>query len=504
MSIASLFAPNAYNLYSNGLNTSNLTDNITGIFNGSIVDHNGSSGLASQVLESTGAGQVQWVNPGGGGGGITTGNNNGTGDGIYQDVTGSIMNFKSLVAGSGITLVSNPDDITIESNGGSGITNGNNNGAGSGVFQNVAGNTMNFKSLVAGSGISLTNNTNDITITNSGGSGGITNGNNNGSGSGVFQNVVGSTMNFKSLVAGSGISLTNNANDITITNNGGGGTGVFPTVYVTTSNYTAPSMNTKYVTNFQSGTMIFNLPDVATNGDEIVISNISSNNGIQINPGGAPSSRNLFLLNNGTSTSAGALVNFANGIFNSTIGLYYLVTNQTNNYWIIKYMTSPYYDPTDVQWAGLHALNQLSDTNISSTQNRQALVWTGAAWQNQTLTKEIFYNAYGVPRDGQFMGYVGINTDESKTWVLCPRNLTVTQISISMNAGQTPGKFWVYTLRRNGTNTSFVCQVGNVGITQFTGSETFVAGDLMSIGITTIGTGLVTPSTNTLTISYLI
>lgn len=276
-----------------------------------------------------------------------------------------------------------------------------------------------------------------------------------------------------------------------------GTTSIFPPVYVNTSPYTAPSMNTKYITNFPSGTMLFTLPATANDGDEIEIFNISSVNGIQISPGGT----NIFLMNDNVTTTSGALVNFTSGIFNSTIIFSYLVTNAANNIWLIKDMTCPYYDPISTRYAGLHALNQLTDCVVTTPTAGQVLTWDGVAWSNQNSTGQIFYNCYGVPRNNQYLGYVGVNTDESKTWVICPSNLIVTKISVYVNVGQTPPNAWRFTLRKNGIDTSLVCDVTNIGVSTFTGLVSFLAGDLISIGISVVGS-VNTPTTTALTINY--
>jgi hypothetical protein len=50
---------------------------------------------------------------GGGGGSITAGLNLGTGAQLYKDVLGTLMRFRTLVAGSGITITTAPDELTI-------------------------------------------------------------------------------------------------------------------------------------------------------------------------------------------------------------------------------------------------------------------------------------------------------------------------------------------------------------------------------------------------------
>ena len=95
---------------------------------------------------------------------------------------------------------------------------GNNTGNGYGVFKGLSGNTLNFKTLVAGANISLSTDTNTIVISGSSGGGGgtITGGTNVGVGNGIYSGITASNLKFKSLVAGSGISLTPAANTITI------------------------------------------------------------------------------------------------------------------------------------------------------------------------------------------------------------------------------------------------------------------------------------------------
>jgi hypothetical protein len=52
---------------------------------------------------------------------LTTGANVGTGTGtIFRDKTGTTANFKTLIAGTNITITNNADDITIEASGGGG------------------------------------------------------------------------------------------------------------------------------------------------------------------------------------------------------------------------------------------------------------------------------------------------------------------------------------------------------------------------------------------------
>jgi len=59
----------------------------------------------------------QAINAGGGGGEANTGENVGTGAGLFRDKTGAQLNFKSLTAGTGVTLTPSADEIEIATSG---------------------------------------------------------------------------------------------------------------------------------------------------------------------------------------------------------------------------------------------------------------------------------------------------------------------------------------------------------------------------------------------------
>ncbi len=58
---------------------------------------------------------ANWSSPGGGGGGgsVTNAANDGAGLGWFKSLVGTVLHFKSIVAGWGILLTSNADDITV-------------------------------------------------------------------------------------------------------------------------------------------------------------------------------------------------------------------------------------------------------------------------------------------------------------------------------------------------------------------------------------------------------
>jgi hypothetical protein len=61
---------------------------------------------------------AQSASGGGGGGEANTGANVGSGAGIFRDKTGVLLNFKSLTAGTGVTLTQSADEIEIAASGG--------------------------------------------------------------------------------------------------------------------------------------------------------------------------------------------------------------------------------------------------------------------------------------------------------------------------------------------------------------------------------------------------
>lgn len=97
--------------------------------------------------------------------------NIGSGSQVFKQLSGTDQfreaEFRTLTAGSNITLVQNANDIQISASD-TGITNGINNGGGEGIFQNVSGTDMNFKTLVAGTNITLTPTADTITIASTG------------------------------------------------------------------------------------------------------------------------------------------------------------------------------------------------------------------------------------------------------------------------------------------------------------------------------------------------
>jgi hypothetical protein len=108
----------------------------------------------------------------------------------------------------------------------------------------------------AGCLIRILNNTVFVaTLTASGGGGGVTNGANVGTGLGqVFKTLVGTILNFKTIKAGTNVTITNNADDITIDVSGGGAvSSVTATPPITSSGGANPNISTSMNTNVLIG-----------------------------------------------------------------------------------------------------------------------------------------------------------------------------------------------------------------------------------------------------------
>lgn len=97
----------------------------------------------------------------------TTASNKGSGEGVFKQKTGVDLEFKSLVAGSNVTLTADADTITVATTAASNVTAGQNLGGGQGPFSQISGTTMQFKEILANSPLSIVAGANDLTISSS-------------------------------------------------------------------------------------------------------------------------------------------------------------------------------------------------------------------------------------------------------------------------------------------------------------------------------------------------
>lgn len=78
---------------------------------------------------------------------VNTASNVGTGDGVFKQKTGVDLEFKSLSAGTNITLTSSADEIQIDAAGGGESNTASNVGTGAGVFKQKTGVDLEMRSI---------------------------------------------------------------------------------------------------------------------------------------------------------------------------------------------------------------------------------------------------------------------------------------------------------------------------------------------------------------------
>lgn len=87
--------------------------------------------------------------------------NLGTGAGVFAQATSNIAEFRSLVAGTGLSVTETPTEIIIQS---TAASSGTNLGTGEAVFVQIAGQDLEFKTITAGNGISVSSTADEVEI----------------------------------------------------------------------------------------------------------------------------------------------------------------------------------------------------------------------------------------------------------------------------------------------------------------------------------------------------
>lgn len=157
---------------------------------------------------------------GGGSGEANTASNLGAGSGVFAQKSGVDLQFKSLVAGTNITLTPNATTITIDA-----AASGGSGGGFYGVIFKDGDTVLRDDTLAFHpSDFYLSQDADgkpQVNLVNSG----VITASNLGAGEGIFAQKVGNDLQFKGLVAGSNITLTPSATGITIDAAAGGGSG---------------------------------------------------------------------------------------------------------------------------------------------------------------------------------------------------------------------------------------------------------------------------------------
>jgi hypothetical protein len=164
---------------------------------------------------------------------------------LKSTVLNGLSAFRSIKAGTNTTVALVGDDIEISSSGGSGEIN-TAVGLGNGVSVVAAkiGTVLGFKNIIQGSGIAITNDAIDITISATG-SGEANTASSAGGTASLVLAKSGVNLPFKGLTAGTNITLVQNVNDVVINSTGGTSTAItvdpacpFISAFLVGSNYT--------------------------------------------------------------------------------------------------------------------------------------------------------------------------------------------------------------------------------------------------------------------------
>lgn len=206
----------------------------------------------------------------------TTATSLGAGRDVYKQKVGDTLQFRSIVAGAGITVTENANDLTIAATGGSGTGESNtasNLGSGTGLFAGKSGVDLRFKSLAAGSGISLADDGSTVTVSAPGLGASYSGANLGVSGEGVYSATVGTEHQFKKLKAGTNVSLSSDASSITINASGSGSGLVEFSSYAALRAYTGAAVTVRISNPLLAGFFYADLTDTtsADNGGTIIV-----------------------------------------------------------------------------------------------------------------------------------------------------------------------------------------------------------------------------------------
>lgn len=148
-----------------------------------------------------------------------TASNLGAGQGVYATKVGTDLQFKSLVAGTNVTIGSNATEITINAVGTGEVNTASNVGTGTGtIFDSKLGTDLQFKSLISvNPNLTITNNGSVVEFNFTGGIGEVNSGVNTGGGAEIYRDKPVSDLRFRTIVAaGNEISTTQTVDTVII------------------------------------------------------------------------------------------------------------------------------------------------------------------------------------------------------------------------------------------------------------------------------------------------
>lgn len=95
-------------------------------------------------------------------GGVNTASNVGSANGIFYQKSGSDLQFRSLSAGTNVTITSGVTRLTINATGEANTAS--NLGAGNNIFAQKSGVDLQFRSIIAGTNVTITSGSTTLTI----------------------------------------------------------------------------------------------------------------------------------------------------------------------------------------------------------------------------------------------------------------------------------------------------------------------------------------------------
>ena len=211
----------------------------------------------------------------------------GLGDSLIATSTNPNFNIKSLIGSTDINITNNPNDLTIVNSSPASLINISSTGVGTSLLKTNANPTYTFKDLSQGTGITVTNQTDDLLLS--------TNTTLSSEGLGNFS-LIGSTssnpsLKVKSISSGSNITITDISDVLTINSTGGGGT------YTFTNGGTGTTLvsTTSGLTNFETVSITAGSNVAISNsGTDITISASGSSGTNTINVTSIPSSASTY------------------------------------------------------------------------------------------------------------------------------------------------------------------------------------------------------------------
>ena len=156
------------------------------------------------------------------------------GVGLFKDLTSNTLHFKSLLAGSNITIVPGLDTLTLNVPPGE-VNTASNLGTGEGVFAQKSAADIQLKSIKAGSAnVTVTSTATEISV-NVPDIGEHPTASNQGTGQTLFIQKSGVDLQFRTLKAGNNVTIVpsgTNLTELLISSTGGGGSSVVGSIFI--------------------------------------------------------------------------------------------------------------------------------------------------------------------------------------------------------------------------------------------------------------------------------